>query len=277
MNTREKILRMIANTSIMYVYHIKENGLLHGKTGVMYYLYLYAQHSGDEICYDFAGELLDGLMNSTVNAPFSFEEGIAGLGWAVGRLLRSDIVGGTPNSVLATVDRLLVEAMKHGAWSDLWNELLYFAGRMGDNPADIGEILKTILSYLLWQARDKNAELSSSRKRAVRLYISKIKDFDIPHEIMGLCRQLESYVIGEGTSNAQQMSQDDNPVAGQIQSVISSSVWNLILNELMPSFGFSMDGLLEYVESRQKCFTPDELKLSGGLAGLGTLLLSHNL
>ena len=43
MNTREKILRMIANTSIMYVYHIKENGLLHGKTGVMYYLYLYAQ------------------------------------------------------------------------------------------------------------------------------------------------------------------------------------------------------------------------------------------
>ena len=63
---------MIANTSIMYVYHIKENGLLHGKTGVMYYLYLYAQYSGDEICYDFAGELLDGLMNSTVNAPSSF-------------------------------------------------------------------------------------------------------------------------------------------------------------------------------------------------------------
>lgn len=46
--TKDEIMLMIANTFVVYVYHIENNGLVDGKTGAMLFLYRYAALSGNE-------------------------------------------------------------------------------------------------------------------------------------------------------------------------------------------------------------------------------------
>lgn len=45
--TTDEMLRMIANTLVVYSYHIDNNGLTNGKMGVILFLYRYAAHTGN--------------------------------------------------------------------------------------------------------------------------------------------------------------------------------------------------------------------------------------
>ena len=277
MSTEEKILRRIANTLIMYSYHMTENGLLHGKTGAMLYLYLYAQHSGDEVCYDYAGELLDGLMKSASDAPSDFEDGAAGLGWCVTRLLRADIVGGRPNGVLAGIDNRILEMMSRNMWSKSWNELIYCAGRLADFKTEGSKgYSELILSFLEWQIKEKQQKLSDNRKRAVSHYLDSYdiafgksirtdalrKLLDLSHVDTVWKPDEESTVTSDDI--------DDN----RIKRYITSSIWSMISGKLVSDTGPGIDELLDYVKRQQLGLSPDDLRLSDGLAGLGSILLN---
>lgn len=67
--TTDEMLRMIANTLVVYSYHIDNNGLTNGKMGVILFLYRYAAHTGNRHYENFAGELLDGMMNVAMSLP----------------------------------------------------------------------------------------------------------------------------------------------------------------------------------------------------------------
>lgn len=92
--TKDEIMLMIANTFVVYVYHIENNGLVDGKTGAMLFLYRYAALSGNEDYEALAGQLLDGMMKVAPSLPHGFESGLAGVGWAISRLIREGLVGG---------------------------------------------------------------------------------------------------------------------------------------------------------------------------------------
>lgn len=92
--TKDEIMLMIANTFVVYVYHIENNGLVDGKTGAMLFLYRYAALSGNEDYEALAGQLLDGMMKVAPSLPYGFESGLAGVGWAISRLMREGLVEG---------------------------------------------------------------------------------------------------------------------------------------------------------------------------------------
>lgn len=276
MSTKDNILRQIANILIMYAYHIKENGLLRGKTGAMLYLYLYARHSGDEICYDFAGELLDGLMKSTVSAPSSFEDGIAGLGWCVGRLMRNDIVGGRPNSALAGIDHRLLDAMGHNSWSETWNELIYFADRIKDFKLEGNKGCSyLVISYINWQINDRQLQLSDNRKRAVIRFIDCLDNaFGKSVETERLRNVLGISPLGLRL-HEEPVSYAEDTSDSRIKNYISLSFLSMVFDESNPAHEPDITELFDFVKKQQLGLTPDDLFLSDGFAGLGVTLLNN--
>lgn len=280
MSTEEKILRRIANTLIMYSYHMTENGLLHGKTGAMLYLYLYAQHSGDEVCYDYAGELLDGLMKSASDAPSDFEDGAAGLGWCVTRLLRADIVRGRPNGVLAGIDNCVLEVMSRNMWSKSWNELIYCADRIADFKAEGSKgYSELILSFIEWQIKGKQQKLSDNRKQAVSHYLDSY-DIAFGKSIRtdALRKMLDlSHIDTVWEPDEESTVTSDDIDGNRIKRYITSSIWSMISGKLVSDIGLEIDELLDFVERQQPGLTPDDLRLSDGFAGLGTIILNKHL
>lgn len=278
MRTYDNILNRIANTLMVYAYHLEDNGLMSGKTGVMLSLYLYARHSGSKTVYDFAGDLLDGLMKNSAGAPSSFENGLCGLAWCVGRLMRGGIIGGTPSKVLAPIDARLVDAMRHGAWSDTWNELLFFADRLSDRSSVFSgsrhDGIDMILPFLLWQIKDKKIVLSDSKRRAVLHYLSRyeaIKGADV------ISRQFKGLIGTFPVLRPEMKRTSMNTAINHKEEIINNFIqtkWFQCLFDKKIVFKMPEDALLlGFVEDRQKSLVPENLALSDGLAGLGTALL----
>lgn len=273
MKNHDIILRQIADTLIMYAYHIKENGLLDGKTGAMFYLYLYAEKYDNQTCYDFAAELLEGLMKSTSGAPTSFEDGIAGLGWCIGRLVRSGIVAGKTNSVLGGIDRQLIEAMMRERWSGNWHELIYFADRIKDNPAPIDGHTpeELILTFIDWQLKERtDGRLSEERRDVVRHYL---KCYRAAYGETDKVGELWRKAGTPDKENATPLSSAiyENETSAMREWIITA-LWQKIFGReqmTMPDTG----ELREFVEDTLRGLVPDDLTLSGGLAGLGTVMI----
>ena len=172
MSNIEKVLLKIANTLMVYVYHVKENGLFHGKTGIMLYLYLYADYSKNKIVYEFAGNLLDGLMTNSGKAPSSFEYGIAGLGWSINKLLHADIIGGNPDKVMQPLDEQLLDLMAQDRWSPEWHELIYFADRVSESASTAEKVTNMLLSFSKWKTDKQGSKLTNNQESSL-LYFYK--------------------------------------------------------------------------------------------------------
>ena len=276
MSEKDIILRKIANTLIVYSYHMDENGLFTGKTGAMLYLYLFAEEYDSQTCYDFAAEILDGLMKSTQKAPASFEDGIAGLGWSVGRLIRSGIVDGNANTVLAGIDRQLVEAMMRERWSASWNELLYFADRIKDRPAPVDrhDLQELILTFIKWQLNGPTAgKLSEERNKAIRHYLKSYR------AVYGMTKNISELwsKAGESTSEDSVAPRDLYPdKRSAMHDWIIKSIHQYFFGQRMPQIP-DFHALGQYVDMTMEGLVPAELALAGGLAGLGTVILARRL
>lgn len=269
MNTNEDILLRIANTLMVYAYHMKENGLMRGKTGAMLFLYLFSQHSGSEVCYDFAGELLDGLMKSGAEAPSSFEEGIAGLGWATGRLMRADIVGGDPNKVLGSIDSRLLGALGRNQWSETWNELIYFADRLADRPPLTGgkDMASILLSFIRWQTVEEHHRLTDAQTRAVSHFLRRVEALrGKSPQTAELRKHLDTHL---GIKHTPLQQETNLPVEQQI----STAIWQKIFHPAKAVCLPKSNVLLDHVGTLQTRLSPAALSLSGGLAGIGTIIL----
>ena len=124
-----KLLQQIANTLVVYAYHIENNGLVNGKTGIMLFLYKYARYTNNEFYEDFAGEILDGLMRVSASLPLDFENGLAGLGWTICDLIEKKHVEGNADSVLSPIDKILLLDASHNKGISVMDSALYLSKR----------------------------------------------------------------------------------------------------------------------------------------------------
>lgn len=129
----EKNLLRIANTLVLYSYHMTNNGLFNGRAGIILYLYRCSSYVGSEYYSDFAGDLLDRVLKESVNIPADFENGLTGIGWVVSRLLKEGLVDGNPDDVLESVDRKVFSQMTCNPESSLWGQAVYLLERWQGN------------------------------------------------------------------------------------------------------------------------------------------------
>ena len=90
-------LQKIANTLLLYSYHIDPIGLFNGKMGIALYLYRYARYADCKYYSEFADELLDKVLDSINHSSPDFESGISGVGWCINYLMKNENVEGDPN------------------------------------------------------------------------------------------------------------------------------------------------------------------------------------
>lgn len=128
------LLQRIANTLVLYSYHINDNGLFTGRTGIIYYLYNYSYYVGNEYYSDFAGDLLDKVLKASNGLSNDFEHGLTGIGWIVSRLLRENLVDGEPNKVLQNVDKKVFSRIACDPEISLLGHAIYLLERLKFDP-----------------------------------------------------------------------------------------------------------------------------------------------
>ena len=105
-----ELLQRIARYLMIHSSISNNTGLLNGKTGIAVFFYHYARYTGKRIYDDFAGELIDEIYKEiTVNIPLNFKDGLCGIGWGIGYLIRNGFVEADPDEVLEDIDKRIVE------------------------------------------------------------------------------------------------------------------------------------------------------------------------
>jgi hypothetical protein len=133
----KKELQRIANTLILYSYHINPIGLLNGKMGIVLFLYRYADYSGYVQYREFADKLLDEILSSVAHSSSDFENGLSGIGWAVNFLIKNGHVDGDPNDILQDVDKRVFSNLKCNPYTSIFGQGIYLLERLKDNQDDI--------------------------------------------------------------------------------------------------------------------------------------------
>lgn len=172
---KEEMLRMIANTLTLYAYHIENNGLLDGKSGVMLFLYRYAAHTDNDNYGNVAGNILDGIMKITLRMAPGFENGLAGVGWTISRLLSEDIVSGKPSEVLARIDDSVFVRTESND-GNISGQAVYLAERLKDKSSSnvLSRYIEGMLGYINHSMRHNN--LTLRRVNSMLFFLVSVKD-----------------------------------------------------------------------------------------------------
>ncbi len=172
---KEEMLRMIANTLTLYAYHIENNGLLDGKSGVMLFLYRYAAHTDNDNYGNVAGNILDGIMKITLRMAPGFENGLAGVGWTISRLLSEDIVSGKPSEVLARIDDSVFVRTESND-GNISGQAVYLAERLKDRSSSnvLSRYIEGMLGYINHSMRHNN--LTLRRVNSMLFFLVSVKD-----------------------------------------------------------------------------------------------------
>lgn len=137
-------LQKIANTLLLYSYHIESIGLLNGKMGIVLYLYRYARYADCKYYSEFADELLDKVLDSMNHSSPDFESGLSGVGWCVNYLMKNNYVEGDPNDILLNVDKRVFSQLSCNPITSMLGQGIYLLERLKDNKEleiHIGQLL----------------------------------------------------------------------------------------------------------------------------------------
>ena len=103
---RQKIIRHF----MIYSGQLSDQGLLHGKMGVIILLCHYSRATGNSLYEDFAGELLDTVYtNLNTELPVDFESGLCGISWGFEYLVQNQFTQGDTREILAEVNQWIME------------------------------------------------------------------------------------------------------------------------------------------------------------------------
>lgn len=103
---RQKIIRHL----MIYSGQLSDQGLLHGKMGVVILLCQYSRATGNPLYEDFAGELLDTIYaNLNTELPIDLESGLCGIGWGFEFLVQNQFTQGDTREILAEVNQWIME------------------------------------------------------------------------------------------------------------------------------------------------------------------------
>lgn len=302
------LLQRIANTLVLYSYHINDNGLFMGKTGIIYYLYHYSYYAGNEYYSDFAGDLLDKVLKASNGLSNDFEHGLTGIGWVVNRLLRENLVDGEPNRVLQNVDKKVFSRITCIPERSLLGHAVYLLDRLKDNPdgsyllEQIDNILKTcenglqkydgkislyhinsVLYFLI--AIDKQRKycdrvenirklLPNVLERIVDQRLYDVTDILIFNQLMEnletVCLPSWNYIR---LYQFPKMVDYTDPVERYIYTVRMQEIYFGIASINAPSD----QQINDFIDRKQENITLDGFLYQKGLAGLGCAILKSNL
>jgi lantibiotic modifying enzyme len=107
----ENILKL--NSAIVQLMKVaselKNQGLLRGKMGICLYFFNLYQKTNKEEYEEFAGQLLDEVYEYLHQNPLSpqFDDGLAGIAWAIDYLVKKDFLEADSDSILNEVDKII--------------------------------------------------------------------------------------------------------------------------------------------------------------------------
>lgn len=300
-------LQRIANTLVLYSYHVTGNGLFAGRSGIIWYLYNYSQYIGNEYYNDFAGNLLDKVLNESGNTSADFENGLSGIGWMVNRLLKEDLVDGTPNEVLERVDHIVFDRMTCNPDISLFGQAIYLKERLKDNP-DVQyfeEHIDNILSICLDGLQGFGGKISLYHINSVLSFLIEIDKNQKFREKINAIRQLLPNTLKK-IKDQKLVEITDEIIFNQLLASIPKDEqyrWKDV-NAYKTSFNLSQLLSIEqyiriawmqylyfgkvnietpdnkqiknFIDRKQTSITLDDFLFKKGLAGLGYALLASN-
>lgn len=273
---KEDLFR-INNTLLMYAYGVDENGLFYGKTGVMLCLMMSGKYLDCQSYFDIGGNLLDGLIKNSINAPTSFENGMAGLGWSICFLLKNDIIDGDVNSILHNIDERLIKELCHSGWSKTLGELIYFTERLRIVGKDITKYCEVINKYIYWRLENRLSSMTEFEYRALMSYVKQARVIfpqwgEILSEIeekvhhINICDERGGIICSFEKKNVIH----DN-VLRNIEKCLNSIFFDNLIED---SFVYNREN--DFITSCQEDICDKNLSLMSGLAGLGVGLIIKN-
>ena len=301
----EVVLQQIANTIVLNTGTVKNSGLLDGKTGIVLFLFHYAQLTGKKVYRDFATELLDKIPDDLYNTmPADFVKGLTGIGWGIRYLITGNFINADAEDVLEEIDASLKNISHSDVLSDINNECpfcskgIYFLEK--NSREATGNILSTLnqplsqntknlpLSYLnsiLYIILQGNFHPEMFSELLNILYINMIdsiknKYYTFPDALLltGIIerfrqKQLANFDCKKWEALLEMLDYD-NPTG-----IFNTGIYGLIFNRVKSndSFVLSKLGTMD-IETQINSIIKDvyrNLNLYDGLAGIGLTLCSY--
>ena len=116
----EQTLKYISETLLQHDIAVSNPGLLHGKTGVVVFLFHYARYTGNKSYEDYAMALMDSMQQQIQQQyTTNYAEGLAGIGVAIEYLAQNGFIEDNTNEALENFDRVMMSATIFGDHTDV--------------------------------------------------------------------------------------------------------------------------------------------------------------
>jgi len=176
MNKIEELLQIIANTCVVYGYHIENNGLVNGKTGILLFLYRYVRHTGNEHYQNYADDMFEGLIRIAPSLSLDFEGGLTGVGWVVSRLLDEELLDGEPNAVLRSIDDAVFSSIECDPSKSVLGQAVYLTERLKNknNLFSFDNRINDISTFILKGLETYKGEFSLYHFNSLLYFIARV-------------------------------------------------------------------------------------------------------
>lgn len=232
-------LQKIANTLLLYSYHIDPVGLFNGKMGIALYLYRYARYADCKYYSEFADELLDKVLDSINHSSPDFESGISGIGWCLNYLMKNEYVEGDPNDVLLNVDKRVFSQLSCNPITSMLGQGIYLLERLKDNR-ELEIHIDQLLDFCIKGISEYKGETSLYHLNSILYFLIEMDTMNMYHEKVDHLKLLLLDVLKK-------------IYKGNSYDEVDIRIFNCLLTKLSPQqkkqwvdfFSFKSDGEIE--------------------------------
>ena len=255
----KQALKHISYSLIQQGLSVPNVGLLHGKIGIVIFLFHYARFSRDKLFEDSAIILMNSLLNENKQRlVVNYANGLAGIGVGVEYLVKNKFIELNTNEVLNYFDKRIFYHTVCGGRKDL----SLFTGLSG-----LGR-------YLLFRV-SKDDHISTLNNKMLLIHItdtleriySSLEDADTEDVLRFLYGMNQTNIYPVKVKRLITLFSSHTPSSNQNKIMYQYRIKHEALYHRRYN-----DFLSEIQENKQSCMVPD---LYGGLAGIGLYLLSQ--
>lgn len=301
-------LRKIANTLVLYSYHIENKGFINGKMGIAFFLYHCARYTKDMEYNDFADDILDNILATIDRVPIDFENGLTGISWAIGYLMRNGFLDGDPDEAFQYVDnRVFLYAGMGNVRNEFPGQGLYLLSRIRDSKTGQKYIdtAEKIVDHYCMQLKEKTQLISLYYLNSLLYFFIYIDKLNICGKQLKEAKKLileqinisltedvvdnsDKYVFYEilkliGTKQKSrwkkilELQNHDSMINNKeitVDQFSKKSILNMLYFDKKSAIP-SVESIYQYINEKQESLTIHDFLLANGLAGLGLGLIQN--
>jgi hypothetical protein len=303
-------LRKIANTLVLYSYHIENKGFINGKMGIAFFLYHCARYTKDMEYNDFADDIVDDILATIDSVPFDFENGLTGIGWAINYLMNNAFLDGDPDEALQYVDdRVFLYANTGNIQTGLLGQGLYLLSRIKDSTIEQKHIdtAEKIINLCCAQLKENAQIISLDYLNSLLYFCIHIDKFNICQKQLEDAKNLifeqinislkkdivddsDRYALHEIMKQVEKKQksrwkqvlelQNYNLITSDKETTIELFIKKALLNMLYFNKKLaipSVESICQYINEKQGSLSINNFLLNNGLAALGTGLIQSDI